>query len=1077
MTIEIKADVLRVELLKEGDALDSIKPRQLAIVVDPSTTKGIPNNNDLLVYKQAIFNEANNNNAEHISVFQARNSDTIVKSLEISSMKHGDTQPVSLGVDSLGNVVIYKNPGGSTISAPYKFSSDIGNGAFPENGYWKSNQNDTSIANIIRIAQFDQAGNNNTVMLSRLAPQTDQIAIVDKLDATKFYIFDLLQRGTLVNNYYEFSVKKAAVGTSQMNVNDDNTVNLMFGAVYVPAVETVFGRVGKVEAWAGDYSAEKIGYANTLSGLASRNVQGALDELANNTQSIRTVKSEAEFLKAMLDGVHQIYVDATAYPSGMLEITATEINYTGRASNIDGDTILFKNSTSVTFNYIGPKKGDIDYIGECLGQFYVTAVHFQTLTVKTNCHLYFRYIAGWWLGSLSYETITFEITAVSPDPWYPYKIRYERTEAFYPWIGATLSLWHNTNTLSQDSAVCSNELELRYALENGASNIFLDTPFKIQSSDTQPPIIVAAPNVYITGCELSIFDAAGALTFQSKSGSQNVVLNFRNISLTSDDTSSYYEPYVLTLINCDVNVERIYAEKINVVSETDNWLRYEVNTVDEIQNVQGNFKQAWIWNTNLKTDGIAVVHDEAEFLAALADSVEVIHIADINSGIVVLAETLEIKTDVLWIYGGVMVFPNLTTVTSSITPSNVATIFFMNEVVIIHKDINSEYRFSLKVLWASKTALNIISAPTSEFEKYHDNSSFKNATIENNLWNNTVNTASQLPYDNTTSGLAADNVQTAIDKISASFPEFGVATRKIGTSLQDYLTESVPSVINASTQTNSDTLLFNLYSADIQILGQPLKFSSSELEYTFRTHNDSVDRAYFYPMISVGNTKFSRHPDSVRSHQRIFVTHITGHDWLETRSGTLIIDAGVILYYQTKSPNVTIQAINGGRVIQEYWNTPASSGGGSTQPTYSYSWGNDTEITANEILNPPAGWTVNSMGFAMPIGTYNIVGFDGVVNRFSTYNTTSSVEIEIRRVPADGSMTGPLNGNSGTLVTTFNINEFPNTAGAIRYYFRYSVDLAGIPIPADSMIFAVIKTQSLTSGNGIVLSMRVQKVS
>lgn len=63
----------------------------------------------------------------------------------------------------------------------------------------------------------------------------------------------------------------------------ENQLKVRVNGLWISApnapVFSVFGRVGTVEAEAGDYSADQVDYSNTTSGLTAVNVQAAIDEV------------------------------------------------------------------------------------------------------------------------------------------------------------------------------------------------------------------------------------------------------------------------------------------------------------------------------------------------------------------------------------------------------------------------------------------------------------------------------------------------------------------------------------------------------------------------------------------------------------------------------------------------------------------------------------------------------------------------------------------------------------------------------------------------------------------------------
>lgn len=152
--------------------------------------------------------------------------------------------------------------------------------------------------------------------------------------------------------------------------------------------------------------------------------------------------------------------------------------------------------------------------------------------------------------------------------------------------------------------------------------------------------------------------------------------------------------------------------------------------------------------------------------------------------------------------------------------------------------------------------------------------------------------------------------------------------------------------------------------------------------------------------------------------------------------------------------------------------------GGSSKANLTLVWGGDTVLTTNSIITPTAGagnWSTNTMGVPIPSsGGWSIVAIQGLINRFQTNNTTSSIDVQLRYIAADGT-SNIASGNSGTLLHTFTIDIDVNTTGSTKYYFRASEDI-DVSLPTgEYMLIAVVSAQSVQSANGILLELLIQE--
>jgi hypothetical protein len=144
------------------------------------------------------------------------------------------------------------------------------------------------------------------------------------------------------------------------------------------------------------------------------------------------------------------------------------------------------------------------------------------------------------------------------------------------------------------------------------------------------------------------------------------------------------------------------------------------------------------------------------------------------------------------------------------------------------------------------------------------------------------------------------------------------------------------------------------------------------------------------------------------------------------------------------------------------------------QVTITYS--TDSAIYSNEIVTPVSGegnWSVLKMGHPIPDG-YKVIKASALLASFST-NSIAEVSFELRRLPMDGSTGGVLSGNSGTLQSTFKIENIPNTSGATKYYKGQCTTLNDT-VSDNSMLFCRVLNQSLTSGTGVIINIVLEEV-
>jgi hypothetical protein len=144
------------------------------------------------------------------------------------------------------------------------------------------------------------------------------------------------------------------------------------------------------------------------------------------------------------------------------------------------------------------------------------------------------------------------------------------------------------------------------------------------------------------------------------------------------------------------------------------------------------------------------------------------------------------------------------------------------------------------------------------------------------------------------------------------------------------------------------------------------------------------------------------------------------------------------------------------------------------QVTITYS--TDSAIYSNEIVTPVSGegnWSVLKMGHPIPDG-YKVIKASALLASFST-NSIAEVSFELRRLPMDGSTGGLLSGNSGTLQSTFKIENIPNTSGATKYYKGQCTTLSDT-VADNSMLFCRVLNQSLTEGTGVIINIVLEEV-
>jgi len=153
-------------------------------------------------------------------------------------------------------------------------------------------------------------------------------------------------------------------------------------------------------------------------------------------------------------------------------------------------------------------------------------------------------------------------------------------------------------------------------------------------------------------------------------------------------------------------------------------------------------------------------------------------------------------------------------------------------------------------------------------------------------------------------------------------------------------------------------------------------------------------------------------------------------------------------------------------------------GGGATPLQYAFKWGRAGVLNGNTIIEPvegTTGWGSNNMGYPV-FGASKVLGASGAVMKYTTTGT-GYVEIDIRYAPGDGSLWSSLNGSTGTSLTTFDIN-LPDSGGSAKYYVVGGEDLRtqSISVPAESIIFLVVKTVNASSVEGIVVNLEIELV-
>ncbi len=164
--------------------------------------------------------------------------------------------------------------------------------------------------------------------------------------------------------------------------------------------------------------------------------------------------------------------------------------------------------------------------------------------------------------------------------------------------------------------------------------------------------------------------------------------------------------------------------------------------------------------------------------------------------------------------------------------------------------------------------------------------------------------------------------------------------------------------------------------------------------------------------------------------------------------------------------------VNGNEVFdynnhQNWWRTPKLVGNFTAQLNY----GADVNLFTNQIISPPSGegsfGSPNDMGQAFPEGS-RILGIQAIVSRFISNNITSSLTVQFRSVPADGSLTGTISGTSGDLVAELNV-PMPNTLGSPQYYLSANSGFfEPIDVPSNSMIFCVVSAFNAQAASGLI---------
>jgi hypothetical protein len=135
----------------------------------------------------------------------------------------------------------------------------------------------------------------------------------------------------------------------------------------------------------------------------------------------------------------------------------------------------------------------------------------------------------------------------------------------------------------------------------------------------------------------------------------------------------------------------------------------------------------------------------------------------------------------------------------------------------------------------------------------------------------------------------------------------------------------------------------------------------------------------------------------------------------------------------------------------------------------------NTFLQADSASQTGGGSWDATMGHPFPNGGYYMSGYRLVLQSGTTNNTTSSITIQLRRVPANFTATSSVGAASGTLVHQAVIPITTNTGGVTRFYYTIGNSITPIIIPEDQMVFAVVTSQNAQELKGCIFHIAVSR--